>query len=107
MTATTISASSVLAASPPCPAWCDGHEVGSEVHTRDLPGTWGDAAGGPVLGLALERVDTERGPGVPRIVVQVSHDGVVVDHAVALGTASAEDYAISFLRLIDVGRAGA
>ncbi|MGK5682458.1 hypothetical protein [Actinoplanes sp. URMC 104] len=106
MTATT-SASRVIRSTAPCPSWCDGHTDGSPVHARDLPGVWGNPSNGPVFGLALEREDSNDGPGVPRIVLQVSLDGVLVDMATPLVSAVAEDYAVSMLRLVQVGLAEA
>lgn len=105
MTATTTSASRVISAAATCPSWCDGHSDGTLAHTRDLPATWGGAANGQVLGLSLERVDSEHGEGAPKVIVQLSRDGVIVDEERPLGLAAAEDYAVAILRLVDAGRA--
>ena len=103
MTATT-PASRVITPTGLCPGWCNDHPVGTPLHSHDVTRVWGSASTGLVLGLALEREDGDQGTGKPRIVVQISRDGVCVDEVVPLGTAAAEDYAISMLRLIDVSR---
>lgn len=106
MTATT-PASRVVKPLARCPIWCDGHTADAEIHSRDLPGVWGAVDRGPVLGLALERADDHLGAGSPRISVQISHDGVLVDDELSLGLVVAEDYAVSILRLVAAGRAAA
>lgn len=106
MTATTPAIRAISGAAT-CPHWCDGHPEGSSLHSRDLPGTWGFADDGPVLGLALEQEDGELGLGAARINIQVSRDGLMIDDAQSLGLAVAEDYAFSILRLVAAGRSAA
>lgn len=103
MTATT-PASRAISTALSCPSWCEGHVFGGSSHVRDLPGVWGQT-GGPVLGLELEREDSENGAGAARVNVQVSRDGVMVDDVVPLGLAAAEDYAVTILRLVANSRA--
>ncbi len=99
MTATT---SARVISTTACSSWCDPpHPEGTSLHSRDLAGTWGSVIDGPVLGLALER----EGSKAPKINVQLSHDGIVMDDGLSLGLAAAEDYAVAILRLVDAGRA--
>lgn len=99
MTATT-SASRVITAHT-CPHWCDGHDPADNFHVHDLPRTWGDPDDGPVLSLALQREDTADGPGLPRIDVQVSVDGILIDLSLRLGIAEARDYARTMADMAD------
>lgn len=91
-----------------CPSWCTSPDAAVEhLHSRDLAETWGATSrpyGESKLGLALEAEDGDGESCEPRINVQFSADGVLVDGSAALRLSTAESYAYAILRLVAEGR---
>lgn len=97
-------ASSVITATPPCPHWCHGHTADDPTHYREAPEIWAESPDGPAVGVALEREDSTRGPGAPRINIQLSRDAAIMDDGLSLDLADAEDYALAILHLVATAR---
>lgn len=88
------------------PGWCDEHiddPPSGALHRRSL-GRFRDSLGQRVLSLSLEQEDGTSGPGVPRISVEWSGDGSILDGSAELELSTAESYAYSILSLVAESR---
>jgi hypothetical protein len=89
------------------PSWCYSPECnvdsscGDTAHTTDLnAGVERDLTSGEEIGAALFRLDDRTGPGPTVVEILYSHDGALIDEAVALTPEQARRYAMRILHLV-------
>jgi hypothetical protein len=86
--------------------WCDGHaRQPAGLHQHEVEQAWREHPGGPELSIALEAHDEDGDP--PRLAVNFSQDGEIVDGCVSMPFAQAESYAHAILAAIAQARAAA